>query len=160
MRLKVRMWLKYAMPVLLLALSFLYGFWLRGIAAERGVTAWQTVLLTSESRIVVSCAEMVMARGITHPASSISPPVRSVRCRSMTTTPCGYGRSAAPSRRVHSPCPTAPDSQPRRTQPLTPARWSCRGRRRNWLRSIFDVTTAGGLRRSPARASSLRISTT
>ena len=48
MRLKVRMWLKYAMPVLLLVLSFLYGFWLRGIAAERGVTAWQTVLLTSE----------------------------------------------------------------------------------------------------------------
>lgn len=51
----VRAWIKYAIPYILLALSFLYGFWLRGVAAGREIAEWRTILMTPEPDICALC---------------------------------------------------------------------------------------------------------
>lgn len=48
-------WIKCTASFMVLTLFFLSGFWLRGIAAEQEIAAWQTIFLTPEPDLCALC---------------------------------------------------------------------------------------------------------
>lgn len=48
-------WIKHATLFILFLLFFLYGFWLRGIAAECEAAVWRKIFLTPEPDLCALC---------------------------------------------------------------------------------------------------------